>query len=100
MLAAVRIGSTSTNSGSPYAVHQESPGIGPALLVATPLIAYGVSKLVRFSNHNLAQTLTQYAAGQPLPPALRRKLKRRFFNQAILPYTPVKYTPVPAPPAH
>lgn len=96
VLAAVRIGigSTSDNSGSPYAPRQENPGIGPALLVSAPLIAYGVSKLVRFSNRNLEQTLARYAAGQPLPPALRRKLKRRFFNQPVIPYTPVQYTPV------
>jgi len=29
-----------------------------------PFVAYGASKLVRFSNNNLEQTLTAYAAGQ------------------------------------
>jgi hypothetical protein len=68
-------------------------GAGSGMVGLVPFVAYGASKLVRFSNKNLEQTLTAYAAGQPLPRSTRRKLKRRFFNQPIIQYTPVQTTP-------
>lgn len=68
-------------------------GAGSGTVALVPFVAYGASKLVRFSNNNLEQTLTAYAAGQPLPRSTRRKLKRRFFAQPIIQYTPVQNTP-------
>jgi hypothetical protein len=68
-------------------------GAGESTVALVPFVAYGASKLVRFSNNNLEQTLTAYAAGQPLPLRTRRKLKRRFFNQPIIQYTPVQSAP-------
>ncbi|QJX47325.1 hypothetical protein HMJ29_10395 [Hymenobacter taeanensis] len=68
-------------------------GAGGGTVALVPFVAYGVSKLVRFSNKNLEQTLTAYAAGQPLPRSTRRRLKSRFFAQPIIQYTPVQATP-------
>jgi hypothetical protein len=81
---------TTTRGGS---VIQQDPYPGAAFLLATPTLAYGISKLLRYSNGKLERTLSVYAAGQPLPKSLRRKLKRRFFNQPIIQYTPVQITP-------
>lgn len=94
-LAALRIATAggSTIGSGPYAVQQEGPGFGEALLVATPFMGYGISKLVRFSNSNLEKTLTAYGAGQPLPAGLRRRLKPRFFNQPIIQYKTIPVVP-------
>lgn len=96
VLSAVRIGtasSGSTNYGGYTTQPDNSNNMGVAFLAATPFMAYGVGKLVHYSNAKLARVLTAYAAGQPLPHALRRKLKPRFFNVPIIKYTPVKYKP-------
>lgn len=88
-LAATRIALSGGSSSSPSGyVDREPAPVGAALLVSTPFIAYGVSKLVRFSNGRLDRVLNDYAAGQPLPRSLRRKLKPRFFAQPIIPYKP------------
>lgn len=94
-LAALRIATSggSTVGSGPYAVQQEGPGVGEALLAALPFMGYGVSKLVRFSNSNLEKTLTSYAAGQPLPAAVRRRLKPRFFSLPIIQYKPIPVVP-------
>lgn len=88
---ALQGGGSGQIAGSP--VTQEDPGMGPGLLVAVPFMGYGASKLVRFSNQKLEQTLTAYASGQ-LSPATRRKLKRRFFTAPIIEYKPVPVQPV------
>lgn len=94
-LSAVRIATasntTSSNYGG-YAVQNEGPNVGAVFLVASPILGYGLSKMLRFGNGRLERTLTAYAAGQPLPRSLRRKLKPRFFNQPIINYkaVPVK----------
>ncbi|NVO85948.1 hypothetical protein [Hymenobacter terrestris] len=95
-LAALRIATAggSTIGSGPYAVQQEGPGVGEALLVAIPFMGYGISKLVRFGNSNLEKTLTSYAAGQPLPAGVRCRLKPRFFDQPI-----IQYKTIPAVPA-
>lgn len=86
-LAAARLatsgGSTTTING---AVTRETAPSGAAFLVAVPFVGYGVGKLVHYSNGKLDQVLAAYAAGQPLPRSLRRKLKPRFFSQPIIPY--------------
>jgi hypothetical protein len=95
-LAAARIatsGNSSTTTGSGYVVEDNSNNAGAAFLVAVPIIAYGVAKLVHYRNSSLEQILTGYAAGQPLTRRLRRKLKPRFFDQPIIEYTPVPVTP-------
>lgn len=96
-LAAVRVatGSTaSTNTGSQYVQRDNSSDAGVAFLIATPIAAYGVGKMLHYSNGNLERDLTAYAAGQPLRKSLRRKLKPRFFKEPI-----VKYKTVPVKPA-
>lgn len=99
-LSALRLaigGSTTTPASSPYYTPSTSDsGVNAAasLLVATPLIAYGVGKLAHYSNAHLSQVLTAYGAGQPLPHALRRKLKPRFFQAPIIKYKEVKYQAV------
>lgn len=92
VLSAVRIGtaSSSNNYGGYAPQTDNSNNMGAAFLLATPIAAYGVGKLVHYSNAKLARVLTAYAAGQPLPHSLRRKLKPRFFNTPIVKYTPVK----------
>ena len=100
LLSATRlaVGATGTSnpSNSPYYTPSSDTGgnAGAAFLVATPLVAYGVGKLMHYSNGNLNRVLTAYGAGQPLPHALRRKLKPRFFKAPIIQYKEVKYKPV------
>lgn len=98
LLSAVRIGTASGGGSSNYGGYgsslDNSSNVGAAFLVATPLIAYGAGKLVHYSNSHLNQVLTAYAAGQPLPRSLRRKLKPRFFKQPIVKYKEIKIKPV------
>ncbi len=97
LLSAVRAGtaSTSTPSYGGYGPQQDTgSNLGAAFLVATPLVAYGVGKVVHYSNANLNRVLTAYAAGQPLPHSLRRKLRPRFFKAPIIQYKKVKYKSV------
>jgi hypothetical protein len=97
VLSAVRIGTASSSGGNygGYATQTDnSNNMGAAFLLATPIAAYGVGKLVHYSNTKLERVLTAYAAGQPLPHSLRRKLKPRFFNTPIVKYAPVKYKTV------
>jgi len=90
-LAAVRIATASntTTSNSSYSVKSEGPSVGAVFLVTAPILSYGLSKMLRFSNGHLEKTLAAYAAGQPLPRSLRRKLKPRFFSQPIIDYRAV-----------
>ncbi|TGD83260.1 hypothetical protein [Hymenobacter wooponensis] len=93
ILASARLATSSGSSvttGSGMVVRSEPPDPGVAFLLGLPVAAYGVGKLVHYSNGKLERTLTAYAAGQPLPKNLRRKLKPRFFNQPIIQYTPVQ----------
>jgi hypothetical protein len=98
LLSAVRVGTASNNTPSygGYGAPQQDTGsnMGAAFLFATPLVAYGVGKVVHYSNANLSRVLTAYGAGQPLPHALRRKLRPRFFKEPIVRYKQVKYKPV------
>lgn len=98
LLSAVRIGtaSSSTPSYGGYgpASSDGSGNLGGAFLIATPLVAYGVGKVLHYSNGHLEQVLTAYAAGQPLPHSLRRKLKRRFFVAPIISYKSINAQPV------
>ncbi|WP_139362302.1 hypothetical protein [Hymenobacter sp. CRA2] len=94
-LAAVRMataGGNTVNAGNGVVIQEEGPSPAVAFLVATPIMAYGVGKMVHYSNGKLDQLLASYAAGQPLPRNVRRKLKPRFFDQPIIPYKPVKVT--------
>lgn len=97
LLTAVRIATASSTqaTGSPYVVQDNSSNVGAIFVVTTPVLGYGLAKLLRFSNGRLERLLTAYAAGQPLPRSLRRKLKPRFFNQPI-----VNYKAVPVKPAN
>ena len=104
LLAAVRIGTASSNTapnygGYPTSSTDGSGNLGGALLIAIPLVGYGVAKILHYSNGHLEQELTAYAAGQPLPHSLRRKLKRRFFTAPIVPYKAIKAQPVIPQPA-
>lgn len=95
-LAALRIATASGGTGSSYggtAVRDNGNNGGLAFLLATPIVAYGAGKLVHYSNGRLQRVLTNYAAGQPLAPGLRRKLKPRFFAQPIIQYQPVNARP-------
>lgn len=99
ILSAVRIGTASSGTTTSYGGY--SPGnsdgssnLGAAFLIATPLMAYGVGKVLHYSNGHLEQVLTAYAAGQPLPRSLRRKLKPRFFAAPIVKYKSVDAIPV------
>ncbi|MGI4735368.1 MAG: hypothetical protein ACRYG7_09335 [Janthinobacterium lividum] len=91
-------GGSSTNlNTSPYYQPSSSDtgaNVGAAFLVATPIAAYGLGKLLHYSNAHLNEVLTAYAAGQPLPHSLRRKLKPRFFAEPIVKYKEVKVKPV------
>lgn len=97
-LSAVRIGSassgTTTNYGGYSAGNSDGSNVGVAFLAATPFMAYGVGKVLHYSNGHLEQVLTAYAAGQPLPHSLRRKLKPRFFQTPIMKYKSINATPV------
>lgn len=95
-LAAARLavsgGTTTTVNG--VVIDQQSANIGSIMLVTAPILGYGLSKMLRYSNTHLEQQLTTYAAGQPLPRNVRRKLKPRFFNQPIIKYKQVSAAPV------
>ena len=93
---AVGASGTTNPSNSPYYTPSNDSGgnAAAAILVGLPIVAYGASKELRYSNARLNQVLTTYAAGQPLPHALRRKLKPRFFSQPIVQYKEVKYKPI------
>lgn len=100
LLSAVRVGTASTGTTTSYGGYapttsDNSSNVGAAFLIATPLMAYGVGKVLHYSNAHLNQVLTTYAAGQPLPRSLRRKLKPRFFQAPI-----INYKSVPVKPAH
>ncbi|NML63662.1 hypothetical protein HHL22_00410 [Hymenobacter sp. RP-2-7] len=100
-LSALRLGlgtgSTSNPGNSPYYTTgpDGSGNLGGAFLIATPLAGYGLAKLLHYSNAHLQTVLTNYAAGQPLPRALRRKLKPRFFAAPIVKYKAVTVKPAP-----
>ena len=85
-------GSSTTVNG--VVIDQQGPNVGGIALAVAPVLGYGLSKTLRYSNPHLEQQLSAYAAGQPLPRNLRRKLKPRFFNAPIIQYTPVSATPV------
>ena len=98
-LAAARIATaapsrTTTNYGyGSTTTSADNGNVGAvAFLVAAPIAAYGVGKIVHYSNGHLEKLLTAYAAGQPLPRSVRRKLKPRFFQEAVVKYqrVPVK----------
>jgi hypothetical protein len=88
--------STSLNTSPYYQPSRSDDGanVGVALLASAPFAAYGLGKLLHYSNAHLNEVLTAYAAGQPLPRALRRKLKPRFFAAPIVKYKEVKIKPV------
>jgi len=92
---AVRIAtaSSTTTTNSTYVVHDDAPSTGAVFLIASPIAAYGLGKMLHYSNGNLEKALTSYAAGQHLPTSLRRKLKRRFFSQPIVNYKAVPVRP-------
>ena len=76
--------STSLNPSPYYQPSRSDAGanVGVALLATAPFAAYGLGKLLHYSN------------AQPLPRALRRKLKPRFFAAPIVQYKEVKIKPV------
>ena len=91
-LTAARIASSPNRTTvNGVVVREESNAVGAVF--ALPFVAYGVGKLMHYSNGKLETILTNYAAGQPLPRALRRKLKRRFFAQPIIQYKTVPVQP-------
>ncbi|OUJ73815.1 hypothetical protein [Hymenobacter crusticola] len=85
--------SNSTTVNNAYVVQDNSSNGAAAALVLVPFAAYGLGKMLHYSNGNLEKTLTAYASGQPLARSTRRKLKRRFFNQPIIQYKSVDYKP-------
>jgi hypothetical protein len=97
ILSAVRIGTatsgTTTYGGYSQGNSESSHNVGAAFLIATPIMAYGVGKVLHYSNAHLEQVLTAYGVGQPLPRSLRRKLKPRFFAQPIVKYKEIKVKP-------
>ncbi|WP_210516803.1 hypothetical protein [Hymenobacter terricola] len=98
-LSAARIATanSTTTTNNSYVVNNDAPNAGAVFLVASPIAAYGVGKMLHYSNGHLEQVLTDYAAGKHLPKSLRRKLKRRFFKVPIIKYKPVKAPEVKAP---
>jgi hypothetical protein len=92
-LAAARIATAPTRTTVNGMVVREESNAGLAFVFALPFAGYGVGKLLHYSNGNLEEVLTNYAAGKPLPRSLKRKLKRRFFAKPIVQYTPVPATP-------
>ncbi|GAA4009614.1 hypothetical protein GCM10022408_22160 [Hymenobacter fastidiosus] len=94
-LAALRLatsGGRTVASGPGYSVREEAPGLGIALLAASPFLAYGLLKLYRYSNAHLAQVLTDYAAGKPLTRGMQRKAGR-LLDTPIINYQPVNAAP-------
>lgn len=57
-------------------VSQQGSNVGAIALVVGPVMGYGLGKTPHYRNTHLQQQPTTYAAGQPLPANLRRKLKR------------------------
>lgn len=51
-----------------------------AALYGAPLWVVGVSKLTRFSKKKEQEVLAEFAAGQGLPPKIRRRLKPAHFT--------------------
>ncbi|KUG09337.1 hypothetical protein [Solirubrum puertoriconensis] len=74
---ASRNANTTTING--VVVEQSDADVTPVLLVGGAVAAYGVSKLVRFSNGRLDEVLDAYNQGQPLPQWVQRRLKPKFF---------------------
>ncbi len=64
-------------------------GIGIILLID----GYGLSKILRFSAAKQEALIADVRAGRPLPAAVRRRLKPRFFTQPIIQYKQVKAKP-------
>ena len=90
-LSAVRIATASSPAPPPGYTYVKANSNGAvATLIALPIAAYGVGKILVYSNGHLQQILADYGAGKPLPRSLRRKLKPRFFAQPIVEYQPVK----------
>ena len=100
VLAAVRIatGNSGSTNQNGYGSRTETPGLGLSLLVASPFLAYGVGKIIHYSNANLEHILIDYAAGKPLARGMRRKLKPRFFRLPIMKYQRVPVQAVPVQP--
>lgn len=92
-LSAARIASAPNSTSINGTVVREESNAGAAFLVALPIAGYGAGKMLHYSNGHLEHVLTDYAAGKPLPRSLKRKLKRRFFAQPIMPYKPVPAQP-------
>ena len=94
-LGALRVATASpAPNNNPYLQSDNSTNVAAAFTVLVPFVGYGTSKLVRFSNGHLEKVLAAYAAGQPLPRSLRRKLKPKLFKEPIVKYKPVKVEPV------
>ncbi|GAA4371800.1 hypothetical protein [Hymenobacter koreensis] len=58
----------------------EDTGIGPSAVVAAPLLAVGLSKLVRFGSKKEEAYIKAYQQGRPLPKAVRRRLQPDYFR--------------------
>ncbi|GAB2956690.1 hypothetical protein GCM10027048_23560 [Hymenobacter coalescens] len=59
----------------PYAA-----GLGVSAAVSAPFLAIGISKLVRFGTKREDVVIKQYQKGQPLPAAIRRRLRAEHFE--------------------
>lgn len=93
-IAMARIATTPTSQTTfNGVVTEEEYSAAPALLVGTIFGGYGASKLIRFSNSRLEQTLQSYDEGKGLPKWVSRRLKRRFFTSPIIEYKDVKAKP-------
>ena len=93
ILAAARIASAPNSQSINGMVVREESNAGAAFLIALPIAGYGAAKIAHYSNGKLERVLTDHAAGKPLPRSLKRKLKRRFFAQPIMPYKAVPTQP-------
>ncbi|HEX8659116.1 MAG TPA: hypothetical protein VF690_16370 [Hymenobacter sp.] len=58
---------------------QEARGDG---LVSAAFTGVGMAKQTRYSTENEAYILRLYAEGQPIPPDIRRKLRRKHFHRS------------------
>ena len=85
--AAISGGSSTTINGA--VVDQQPANMGAIALVIAPVMGYGLGKNIHYSNAHLERVLTTYAAGEPLPRSLRRRLKPKFFNERLVKYKPV-----------
>ncbi|WP_188559466.1 hypothetical protein [Hymenobacter glacieicola] len=61
-------------------VEERDADVTPVVLIGSLGAGYGVSKLARFSNGRLEQTLQDHSQGKPLPTWIRRRLKPKFFE--------------------